>query len=260
MDFVLRDSYMSGYNSRAFDLDRLLHYSFFSERGLTVHARGLPALVRFLSVRAELFRTIYFHRAVRGIDLTLSELFSLSKSQLFPGNPLEHLDQYRLFTEWSLLVDVARWPHSEDAGLRALGEKWDRFLRREMIWRMACERTLFFGPGQPEQASIFHEPAYVERQLRSLLPAELRELPLRVDLARHVNRPGTRGPTGGVNFLFDPSSGQTRPLTASELFRQLPLAYRICRVYTQTTEHDAALGEALDRLISPDSVDDKTNM
>ena len=44
------------------------------------------------------------------------------------------------------------------------------------------------------------------------------------------------------------------------LFRQLPLAYRICRVYTQTTEHDAALGEALDRLISPDSVDDKTNM
>src|SRR5690349_19869285 len=30
MDFVLRDAYMSGYNARAFDLERLLHYSFFS--------------------------------------------------------------------------------------------------------------------------------------------------------------------------------------------------------------------------------------
>ena len=33
MDFVLRDAYMSGYNTRAFDLDRLLHYSFFSRAG-----------------------------------------------------------------------------------------------------------------------------------------------------------------------------------------------------------------------------------
>ncbi|MFM8287961.1 MAG: HD domain-containing protein, partial [Planctomycetaceae bacterium] len=29
MDFVLRDAYMSGYNLKAFDLFRLLHYSFF---------------------------------------------------------------------------------------------------------------------------------------------------------------------------------------------------------------------------------------
>ncbi len=34
MDFVLRDAYMSGYSQKAFDLDRLLHYSFFSPRGV----------------------------------------------------------------------------------------------------------------------------------------------------------------------------------------------------------------------------------
>ena len=33
MDFVLRDAYMSGYSTRAFDLDRLLHYSAFTQRG-----------------------------------------------------------------------------------------------------------------------------------------------------------------------------------------------------------------------------------
>jgi len=50
---VLRDAYMSGYSTRAFDLARLLHYSQFTERGLTIHERGLSALVRFISVRAE---------------------------------------------------------------------------------------------------------------------------------------------------------------------------------------------------------------
>ena len=49
MDFVLRDAYMSGYSTRAFDLDRLLHYSFFTAKGLTIHERGLSALVRFIS-------------------------------------------------------------------------------------------------------------------------------------------------------------------------------------------------------------------
>ena len=48
MDFVLRDAYMSGYNARAFDLDRLLHYSFFSPQGLTIHSRGMAALVQFI--------------------------------------------------------------------------------------------------------------------------------------------------------------------------------------------------------------------
>ena len=46
MDFVLRDAYMSGYSERAYDLDRLLRYSFFSSRGLTIHHRGLNALLR----------------------------------------------------------------------------------------------------------------------------------------------------------------------------------------------------------------------
>ncbi len=41
MDFVLRDAYMSGYSARAFDLDRLLRYSFFSSAGLTIHSRGI---------------------------------------------------------------------------------------------------------------------------------------------------------------------------------------------------------------------------
>ena len=121
MDFVLRDAYMSGYSQKAFDLDRLLRYSLFTNRGLTIHERGLSALERFIAVRGDLFRTVYYHRTVRAIDLTLQELFVDSKADLFPGNPLDHLDEYLQFTEWSLLVRVADWHRSADPRLRALG-------------------------------------------------------------------------------------------------------------------------------------------
>ena len=165
MDFVLRDAYMSGYNARAFDLDRLLHYSFFSPAGLTIHSRGVAALVRFMGVRAELFRTIYFHRTVRAIDLTLKDLFVDSRDYLFPGNPLEHLDEYCHFTEWSLLVDVARWAESDDPReARRSGRAGSEFLAR----RDALEDGLPANAGlrrrpTPKRASIFSEPRFVEQ-------------------------------------------------------------------------------------------------
>jgi hypothetical protein len=96
------------------DLERLLHYSFFSEHGLTIHDKGIETLIRFMSVKAELFRTIYFHRTVRAIDLALQDLFLDSKPFLFPGSPLEHLGKYLHFTEFSLLVDVQRCVRTTD--------------------------------------------------------------------------------------------------------------------------------------------------
>ena len=260
MDFVLRDSYTTGYNTHAFDLERLLHYSFFTSDGLTVHARGLPTLVRFLSVRAELFRSVYFHRTVRALDLELADLFRDGRQYVFPGDPRDHLDRYLRFTDWSLLVDGARSADSDDPNQREWGQRWRSFLAREVKWRMACERTLFFGPTDSERTSIFQNASFVEMELRKLLPRELRDIPLRVDLARHVHRPPTRGVTSAQNYLFDPATGQTRPLSDSELYRQLPISYRLCRVYVQNSTHDALLGSALDQLIAPEGTDDKTNM
>lgn len=260
MDFVLRDAYMSGYSVRAFDLDRLLRYSSFSEKGLTIHSRGIDALVRFISVRGELFRTIYFHRTVRAIDLTLKDLFAESRELLFPGNPLENLAEYQGFTEWSLLVDVARWGKSSDPGRRALAGRWNDFLNRRVRWQTVCQRNLVYGAQDSESASIFSNAKFVEQALRQNLPATLRELPLRVDLARHVHRPDTRGPAAGQNFLFDPTLGEPRPLTDDQLYRYLPVAHRICRIYAETTEHATEIAAALDRLIGPGRSDDLTNM
>jgi hypothetical protein len=258
MDFVLRDSFMSGHGVRAFDLDRLLHYSFFTPHGLTLHVKGLDSLIHFIEVRGELFRTLYFHRTVRAIDLSLMDIFRPTMNLLFPGNPAEQLDRYRQLTEWSLLVDVERWASSADAERRRLGEAWQAILRRQIRWKMACERTIPFEQGQSELASIFTDSRLVEHKVRSLLPTSLRELPFRADVARHYHRPVSSA-SAGLNFVYEPASQSISPLAEHSLVSRLPVSFSLCRLYAQDQSHAAELAAALDHLLQGRG-DDKTNM
>jgi hypothetical protein len=258
MDFVLRDSYMSGHGARAFDLDRLLHYSFFTPQGLTLHAKGLDTLLRFIEARGMLFRTLYFHRTVRAIDLTLADVFAATMDLLFPGNPLDDLPRYRRLTEWSLLADVERWAEDADPQHRRLGEAWQAILQRRIRWKMACERTIRFEQGQPELASIFTDAELVTQKVRGQLPVPLQNLPFRADVARHYHRP-INPATARQNLVYEPATGQVRPLTEHEQFLRLPVSFSLCRLYAEDHLHDAELATALDRLLSARG-DEKTNM
>lgn len=259
IDFVLRDAYMSGYSTRAFDLSRLMHYSFFTPEGLTIHARGLPTLINFIETRANLFRTIYFHRTVRALDIALEEVFTESMEHLFPGNPLEHLDRYRRFTESSFLVDVQRWADMKDPALADLGARWAAILSRNVGWKMATERTINFHSSASERTTIFSEPEVVEQRIRRKLPKAHRDIPLRVDVARHYHRPSGRLPAGGQNFLLDGTAGPPRELHDDDLFRSLPTSFSIFRVYSKDHRHDAEIHAALGAVLG-EAADSKTNM
>ena len=260
MDFVLRDAYMTGFSARAFDIDRLLHYSFFTKQGLTVHQKGFATLTRFLSVRAELFRSVYFHRTVRAMDIALGALFAESGSLLFPKNPLEHLDEYLRFTEWSLLVSVARWNKSSNAKKRELYPAWQDFLRRRIPLHLAAETTVLFRAGEREQTSVFADAESLRRLIISHLPEPIRSIPFEVDIARHLHRPDSHRPAASQNFLYDPATNRIRQLEEEDLYRHIPQSYRICRIYTQHTEQIAPLARAMDALIHAGSQDDETNM
>lgn len=259
MDFVLRDAYMSGYNTRAFDISRLMHYTFFTEQGLTIHIRGLPTLINFIETRANLFRTIYFHRTVRAVDMALEEIFKPTMELLFPGDPLQHLAAYQDLTESSFAVDIGRWLHDSNPEKQRLGEHWQRILARDEFWKMACERTLNFHSGVAERTSIFSEPALMERRLREKLPSPLQDIPLRIDVAQHYHRPSARLPAGGQNYLLDPSVGTPQELIDDELFRSLPVSFLIFRVYARNHDHDVELNSALAAILG-DTGDTKTNM
>ncbi|MFK7819694.1 MAG: HD domain-containing protein [Planctomycetaceae bacterium] len=258
MDFVLRDAYMSGYSTRSFDIDRLLHYSFFTPAGLTIHPRGMPTLIHFVETRANLFRTIYFHRTVRGIDLSLEEDFAETMTHLLPGNPLEHLDAYLDFTESSFLVDVRRWASDSDPDKKRLGLAWHRVVHRQDGWKMACERTINFHSTSAENTSIFTAPDIVESKVRAKLPEEIRDLDLKIDVAKHYHRPSTSGASGGQNFVLD-GTGKPQELNADELFRGLPTSFVIFRIYTKNHDFDDQLNHALASVVGS-ATDSKTNM
>jgi uncharacterized protein len=258
MDFVLRDAYMSGYSQKSFDIDRLLHYSFFSDAGLTIHDRGMNALMRFMAARAELFRTVYFHRTVRAIDLALADCSRTVGTCSFRAV------RWITWTGiWGSRNGLCWWMFPAGRGRRIprrqLGARWGELLARRIPWKMVVQRTRVFQEQDAERSSIFTDARFVEQKIRDQLPLDLRDLPLRVDIARHIERPHTLGSSGGQNFLYDSARDTVRPLTANELFARLPTSQRICRVYAQGAEHAAALAQALDALIG-DILDDPTNM
>lgn len=262
MDFVLRDAYMSGFSPKSFDLDRLLHYSFFSEHGLTIARRGVESLLRFMAAKSDLFSNVYFHRTVRGIDLALADVFPASREFLFPGNPLENLEEYLYFTETSVLVDVPRWRFSDDPRKAELGRQWHDIFNRRVPLRMACQRRILFSEGESEASSIFSDPTLVEAKLRKLLPELRNDTVLKIDIARHIYRPHTRGPAANQNFYYDDDRDTVRSLSDNQLFRHLPVSSRICRIYTRPEEVglDASIARAMDELIGSTGPDDLTNM
>ncbi len=258
MDFVLRDASASGFGGRPFDLDRLLHYSFFSKSGLTIHRKGAPALERFLDARADLFRSVYFHRTVRAIDVALADLFRESADLLFPyGNPLDALDEYLRFTEWALVSDVASWDKSSDPRKRELAPRWRAFLERKIDWRVIAEKTIVFRVGEREEASIFASPELFEAAFRAKAPAEVRDLPLRFDVARHVRLPAG---FASRNFLYNPETDAVVGLDQEDSYRQAEKSFRICRIYGRSDEGRDAILETFKRLTGDGSGDDLTNM
>ena len=259
MDFVLRDAYMTGFNTKAFDLSRLIHYSFFTKEGLTIHVRGLPSLIHFIETRANLFRMVYFHRTVRALDISIEEIFPQTMKYLLRGNPIDYLDDYQNFTETSFLVDVKRWSNSDDPEIKQLGEQWRAILSRESGWKMAVEKTLNFHSTSGERMTIFSEPDLVLRRVRERLPRELKDLPLNIDVAKHYHRPSGRLPAGGQNYLYDPGTGTPQELNDDDLFRSIPISFLIFRIYCQTHENDPALNSALNSVLG-DAMDAKTNM
>ena len=173
LDYVLRDSYMCGIAIGPIDLERLLHYSFLTARGLTLHKAGIGALTMFLNARLYLYTQVYFHRTTRAIDLHLREIFPDTMRYLFPGNPLTMLPRYLRLTDWSVLETVRHWEDDPDAEKRALGQEWAAILGRQVRWKMAYDATISVRGTEPQPAHLLAPEPLVAR-IRKRLPSTLR--------------------------------------------------------------------------------------
>src|SRR6266851_4081538 len=239
MDYVPRDSYICGVAAGPVDIQRILHYSFISERGLTLHAHAAEALYMFLSSRLYLYEQVYFHRTVRRIDLQLREVFRPTVELLLNGNPLERLDQYLTFTEWALLSEVSRWALGEgDARKRELGKAWSEVVERKLKWRLLYQgHTDAVDAG----AALGVSRAEFARLIRERLPARTRSIEFEVDVAAQESRAFNPLNETSDILLYDPLEDRYQQSQVLDLFRRLPVRMTLFRIFARDMSHSSEL-------------------
>jgi hypothetical protein len=165
LDYVRRDAYFTGVSAGPVDAERLRRYAFISGRGLTLYESGLSALEMFLTARLFMYQQVYFHRAVRGIDLDLATVFATSIAALFgEGSPADDLASFADLDEYALLHRAARWarglevapsPRPGDGCVtRAVAATWARILLRRPRWHAEAEVRAEFEVGPPPAEAV----------------------------------------------------------------------------------------------------------
>ena len=248
MDYVPRDSYICGVSAGPVDVQRLLHYSFISERGLTLHAHAAEALYMFLSARLYLYHQVYFHRTVRRIDLQLREVFRPTVELVLGGNPLERLDSYQAFTEWSLLSEVNRWAVGDtDPERRRLGRAWADVVARRLKWRLIYQGHTDARDIPVGALSVTREQ--FAEQLRERLPARLREIEFEVDVAAQESRAFNPITETADILLYEPLEDRYQQTRVLDLFKRLPVRMALFRIFAHDTEHSRELIAAANELL-----------
>ncbi len=259
LDYVQRDAYMTGFSLDMVDIARLRFYSFFTRDGLTLHQAGISALNRFLNARLNLYTNVYFHRTTRALDLHLQEIFRDTLNLILPGNPSERLDDYLACDEWRLFQEVRRWPASADPKKRKLGREWEKLYNRQVKWKMSFSTEMSMD--QLQRGMNFSTAGDYERQLRKSLPASLRKMDFRVDLATQDPRPlNPMAQTEKRVNIYNPMTGKTSPEPLKDLYRYIPARVVHFRVFSHSHQYDAELSQAAEKMLSDRDEGLKTNL
>ncbi len=259
LDYVMRDAYMCGVAIGAVDIDRLMYYTFFSDKGLTLHKSGLTALNMFLNARLYMYTNVYYHRTTRAIDEHLKELFKDTMAALFPYNPVDNLRGYLELTDWSLLEAVRKWGAGEDGSTVALGREWSAILSREVKWKMAYDVTLSMRAFEKGKTII--DAAELVKRIRKNLPHKLRNLEFRVDMASQDPRPVNPLMMGERQiYVFNPSTRKVEKEPLKDFFDYIPARVVQCRVFTLNHDHDEVLADIVESVLGIQDESIKTNV
>lgn len=243
LDYVQRDAYMTGFSLDMIDMPRLRYYTVFTKNGLALHQSGISALRRFLNARLNLYSNVYFHRTTRALDLHLQEIFSDTLQIMYPDNPAKNLDAYLGCDEWSLFSEVQGWISDKDTRKRKLAMEWQKIHARELKWKMAFAAEISVDSIQ--RGTEFPDAQNYEAKIQSFLPAKLKKLSFRVDVATQDPRPlnPMAAPSKLIN-IFNPATGHISSEPLAEIYRFIPARVRHFRVFALNHNHDEELSRA----------------
>jgi len=148
MDYLLRDSLMTGAKYGIYDLEWIINALAIDEEAdrIYVQARGLYAVEEYLQARYYMFRQVYFHRTLRSAEAVLRSLvrraLHLHQNGFFvwhaTGTAFEKILRRESLTitehlqvdDSDFVFHVKQWQHSEDAILSDLSK---RFIHRRLF-------------------------------------------------------------------------------------------------------------------------------
>ncbi len=100
-----------------------------------------------------------------------------------------------------------------------------------------------------------------ERRIREFLPANLKGMFFRVDLATQDPRPiNPMAETEKRVNIFNPATGMTSPEPLKDIYRFIPARVVHLRVFALNHDHDAQISEAADKMLSSLEIATKTNV
>ena len=133
MDFVVRDSYHTGAGYGSVDVFRLIYTMDVLNGNLAVDITALPTLESLIIARLESFKTIYFHRACRAVQMMLIKALEAAKDDLAilqAKTPDEYLE-WDDYTVWSKLC------------LNKLSREIIKEISSRRLLKCAYERTFY---------------------------------------------------------------------------------------------------------------------
>jgi len=148
MDYLLRDSLMTGAKYGIYDLEWIIKSIEINEADdhLYVSAPGLYAVEDYLQARYYMYRQVYFHRTLRSAEAVLRVLLKRAL-HIFkhggdvwcaPGTPMEKilagskldLAEHMELDDTDIMFSIKRWQHAPDEILADLAK---RFLNRRLF-------------------------------------------------------------------------------------------------------------------------------
>jgi uncharacterized protein len=180
MDYLLRDSLMTGAKYGIYDLEWVINALQIDEENdrIFVAARGLYAVEEYLQARYYMFRQVYFHRTLRSAEAVLRSVLRRALALLeagrevwcAPGTAFEKvlrrrpltLDEHLEIDDSDVLFHIKQWQRSDDTVLSDLSR---RFTGRKLFKAIdldmpESERAGFLAAAREEVARAGYEPDY----------------------------------------------------------------------------------------------------
>ena len=148
MDYLLRDSLMTGAKYGIYDLEWIIKSLEIDEANdrLYVSARGVYAVEDYLQARYYMFRQVYFHRTLRSAESVLRSLFRRALQIFREGKSVWYaentafesilkgekisLKKHLELDDSDMMFHIKRWQNSDDKILSDLSK---RFLHRKLF-------------------------------------------------------------------------------------------------------------------------------